>query len=149
PRGASVTVPRQAAAVRDARPPAAARDRHAAEAGVYAAVRDVDGRRPRTHRRRGLAPRVGGRLDRRSCRPRRADRLARRPRALEPAVGARRARTFHAGARVTTMPIAAPALPTRRLQATHGWRGQLFAELWRYRELLYFFVWRDIKVRYK
>ena len=23
------------------------------------------------------------------------------------------------------------------------------AELWRYRELLYFFVWRDIKVRYK
>ena len=24
-----------------------------------------------------------------------------------------------------------------------------FAELWEYRELLYFFVWRDIKIRYK
>src|SRR5262245_65377792 len=43
-----------------------------------------------------------------------------------------------------------PALtPTRRLQASSPWRGHLIPELWRYRELLYFFVWRDIKVRYK
>ncbi len=30
-----------------------------------------------------------------------------------------------------------------------GWRGIGFGELWRQRELLYFLVWRDIKVRYK
>jgi lipopolysaccharide transport system permease protein len=30
-----------------------------------------------------------------------------------------------------------------------GWAPPRFAELWRFRELLYFFVWRDIKVRYK
>ena len=29
-----------------------------------------------------------------------------------------------------------------------GWRS-ILRELWAYRELLYFFVWRDIKVRYK
>jgi len=38
---------------------------------------------------------------------------------------------------------------TRRLQASSPWRGHLVPELWRYRELLYFFMWRDIKVRYK
>ena len=30
-----------------------------------------------------------------------------------------------------------------------GWRGLDLRELWRYRELLYFLVWRDVKVRYK
>lgn len=30
-----------------------------------------------------------------------------------------------------------------------GWRGINFHELWRYRELLYFLTWRDIKVLYK
>lgn len=30
-----------------------------------------------------------------------------------------------------------------------GWIGVNFRELWQYRELLYIFVWRDIKVRYK
>jgi lipopolysaccharide transport system permease protein len=29
------------------------------------------------------------------------------------------------------------------------WSPLKFAELWAYRELLYFFIWRDIKVRYK
>lgn len=29
------------------------------------------------------------------------------------------------------------------------WRTIDLAEVWRYRELLYFFVWRDVKVRYK
>jgi lipopolysaccharide transport system permease protein len=29
------------------------------------------------------------------------------------------------------------------------WPGVGFAELWRYRELLYFLAWRDLKVRYK
>ena len=28
-------------------------------------------------------------------------------------------------------------------------RNETIRELWRYRELLYFFAWRDIKVRYR
>ncbi len=41
--------------------------------------------------------------------------------------------------------------PTRtlRIEPTQSWQGLNVRELWRYRELLYFFVWRDIKVRYK
>lgn len=35
------------------------------------------------------------------------------------------------------------------IQPTRGWMGINFPELWRYRELFYFLVWRDIKVRYK
>jgi lipopolysaccharide transport system permease protein len=33
--------------------------------------------------------------------------------------------------------------------ATRGWSSINLRELWQYRELLYFLVWRDIKVRYK
>jgi lipopolysaccharide transport system permease protein len=36
-----------------------------------------------------------------------------------------------------------------RIEPGQSWQGLHLAELWRYRELLYFFVWRDIKVRYK
>jgi lipopolysaccharide transport system permease protein len=36
-----------------------------------------------------------------------------------------------------------------RIEPAHTWQGLNLQELWRYRELLYFFVWRDIKVRYK
>jgi lipopolysaccharide transport system permease protein len=36
-----------------------------------------------------------------------------------------------------------------RIEPAGSWQGLPLAELWRYRELLYFFVWRDIKVRYK
>ncbi len=35
------------------------------------------------------------------------------------------------------------------IEPPRGWIGLDLAELWRYRELLYFFTWRDIKVRYK
>jgi lipopolysaccharide transport system permease protein len=35
------------------------------------------------------------------------------------------------------------------IRPTRGWKGIDFKELWRYRELLYFLIWRDIKVRYK
>src|SRR5258705_11788131 len=35
------------------------------------------------------------------------------------------------------------------IQPTRGWLKSNFRELWEYRELLYFLVWRDIKVRYK
>jgi lipopolysaccharide transport system permease protein len=45
--------------------------------------------------------------------------------------------------------IALPPVPTRRLQPSRGWPRHLLSDLWRYRELLYFFIWRDVKVRYK
>lgn len=35
------------------------------------------------------------------------------------------------------------------IQPTKGWRNIDLKEIWLYRELLYFFTWRDIKVRYK
>jgi lipopolysaccharide transport system permease protein len=44
---------------------------------------------------------------------------------------------------------AAAAAITRRLEASRGWDVRGLAELWTYRELLYFLVWRDVKVRYK
>jgi lipopolysaccharide transport system permease protein len=40
-------------------------------------------------------------------------------------------------------------LPTTVLEPATGWRLLNLRELWRYRELLYFLVWRDVKVRYK
>lgn len=35
------------------------------------------------------------------------------------------------------------------IEPPKGWVGINWGELWRYRELLYFLVWRDFKVRYK
>ena len=35
------------------------------------------------------------------------------------------------------------------ITASNGWEPLRFDELWEFRELLYFFIWRDIKVRYK
>jgi len=37
----------------------------------------------------------------------------------------------------------------KRLQPTCGWSSLNLAELWHYRELIYFLAWRDVKVRYK
>ncbi len=39
--------------------------------------------------------------------------------------------------------------PRIRLQPSQGWRTLNLMDLWRYRELLYFLSWRDIKIRYK
>lgn len=36
-----------------------------------------------------------------------------------------------------------------RVEPSKGWASLRLRELWKYRELLYFFIWRDIKVRYK
>ena len=36
-----------------------------------------------------------------------------------------------------------------RIQPSQGWVSLQLRDLWLYRELLYFFTWRDIKVRYK
>ena len=48
--------------------------------------------------------------------------------------------------------VAHPAeshLRTLRIAPSHGLLNLRLREVWEYRELLYFFVWRDIKVRYK
>jgi len=36
-----------------------------------------------------------------------------------------------------------------RIEPPRGWFSLQLKELWKYRELLYFFVWRDVKIRYK
>jgi lipopolysaccharide transport system permease protein len=50
--------------------------------------------------------------------------------------------------------IPAPSEPTVEpgeiiIGPRRGWLDLNLSDLWRYRELLYFFTWRDIKVRYK
>lgn len=42
-----------------------------------------------------------------------------------------------------------PPVHSYRVQPSHGWVSLKFRELWQYRELLYFLIWRDVKVRYK
>lgn len=44
---------------------------------------------------------------------------------------------------------ASAALPVVRIAPPSSWWAVPFREIWEYRELLYFLVWRDIKVRYK
>jgi lipopolysaccharide transport system permease protein len=41
------------------------------------------------------------------------------------------------------------AQPMVVIRPGKGWPSLNLAELWRYRQLLYFLVWRDVKVRYK
>jgi lipopolysaccharide transport system permease protein len=51
-----------------------------------------------------------------------------------------------------TTAVTAPAaadLPVTVFERRPGWRVVDLAELWRYRELLFFLTWRDVKVRYK
>jgi lipopolysaccharide transport system permease protein len=50
----------------------------------------------------------------------------------------------------TTLPAETIPTPvTIRIQPSKGWSALNLAELWQYRELIYFLAWRDIKVRYK
>ena len=55
------------------------------------------------------------------------------------------------GVTQTHVPVAVnpPESPVVRIEVHRGWLALDLGELWAYRELLYFFVWRDIKVRYK
>jgi lipopolysaccharide transport system permease protein len=46
-------------------------------------------------------------------------------------------------------PDAAADLPLTRIVPSGGFQPVNLMELWRYRELLYFLAWRDVKVRYK
>ena len=39
--------------------------------------------------------------------------------------------------------------PWLRIQPSRGWATLNLAELWQYRELIFFLAWRDVKVRYK
>ena len=43
------------------------------------------------------------------------------------------------------------ALPVQKhiIKPSKGWRDLSLRELWDYRELVYFLIWRDVKVRYK
>src|SRR5580693_1892742 len=47
------------------------------------------------------------------------------------------------------MPLPTQAPVTVRIEPPRGLLELRLRELWEYRELLYFFVWRDVKVRYK
>jgi homopolymeric O-antigen transport system permease protein len=44
---------------------------------------------------------------------------------------------------------AAHEVPVVRVEPERGWFDLRFREVWEYRELLLFFVWRDVKVRYR
>ena len=46
-------------------------------------------------------------------------------------------------------PMTEVAQPFLEITPPSGWFDLGLAELWQYRELLYFFVWKDLKVRYK
>jgi lipopolysaccharide transport system permease protein len=43
----------------------------------------------------------------------------------------------------------AEAVRVREIRPGRGWVALHLGELWEYRELLYFLIWRDVKVRYK
>src|ERR1700676_1433535 len=47
------------------------------------------------------------------------------------------------------LPVQHAAPATVRIEPPRGWLDLRLGEVWAYRELLYFFVWRDVKVRYK
>ncbi len=54
-----------------------------------------------------------------------------------------------ATAPASPLPVAHAAPATVRIEPPRGWLDLRLSEVWEYRELLYFFVWRDVKVRYK
>jgi len=49
----------------------------------------------------------------------------------------------------TKLPTSKEAIRVLRIHPSRGWVSLKLGELWDYRELLYFLIWRDIKVRYK
>ena len=48
-----------------------------------------------------------------------------------------------------TQTVQTPELPTLVIRPPRKWVPVDLHELWNYRELLFFFVWRDVKIRYK
>jgi lipopolysaccharide transport system permease protein len=54
-----------------------------------------------------------------------------------------------AGAAADHSPPPLPDEPLVVIEQSSGWAPVRFGDLWTYRELLYFLIWRDLKVRYK
>jgi lipopolysaccharide transport system permease protein len=50
---------------------------------------------------------------------------------------------------VASAPLEVEVVPVLRIEPSKGWISLQLHELWEYRELLYFLIWRDVKVRYK
>jgi lipopolysaccharide transport system permease protein len=40
-------------------------------------------------------------------------------------------------------------MPVVRIEPSRGWISPKLREVWEYRELMFFFIWRDVRVRYK
>jgi lipopolysaccharide transport system permease protein len=51
--------------------------------------------------------------------------------------------------RFASEPDARPAVPVVHICPPRGWTHVALRDLWAYREVFYFLVWRDLKVRYK
>ena len=49
----------------------------------------------------------------------------------------------------TALPLPSGTSETIRIEPPRGFFELRLREVWAYRELLYFFVWRDVKIRYK
>src|SRR6202790_4233773 len=49
----------------------------------------------------------------------------------------------------TSSGLPGTAIPLIRIQEARAWPALKLDELWDFRELVYFLIWRDIKVRYK
>lgn len=49
----------------------------------------------------------------------------------------------------STIPFPLPQAPYKVIVPPRGWQALNLREVWRFRELLFFFAWRDIKVRYR
>lgn len=47
------------------------------------------------------------------------------------------------------LPSGRDSAPVLRIEPSRGWVSLKLNEFWEYRELLYFLIWRDVKVRYK
>jgi lipopolysaccharide transport system permease protein len=47
------------------------------------------------------------------------------------------------------VPGTAAEVPRLLIRPTRGWSSLGLREVWTYRELLYFLIWRDVKIRYK
>jgi lipopolysaccharide transport system permease protein len=50
---------------------------------------------------------------------------------------------------LTSKPQPNPNPPVKVIKPPKGWASLELRKLWEYRELLYFLIWRDVKVRYK
>ena len=100
---------------------------------------------------------LGYRAERSSC-PRasqwRADTMRRRWAAKSVGRGRARLRDQADRGRIGMSAAAEPKheqarFPSIIIEPTRGWTSLQLKEVWAYRELLYFLVWRDVKVRYK